>query len=69
MARTINGGTIVAPDHHHETVKKLFAQLTSRRQKAHSRGGRPDHALGSGDLLDSRLYRDGGALQDEADEE
>jgi hypothetical protein len=32
------GGRIVSPDQHHDTVKKLCAQLTSRRQKAHSSG-------------------------------
>jgi hypothetical protein len=38
VAKLIKGGRIAAPDRHHETVKKLFAQLTSRRQKAHSSG-------------------------------
>jgi phage terminase large subunit len=38
VAKLIKGGRIAAPDRHHETVKKLFAQLTSRRQKTHSSG-------------------------------
>lgn len=38
VAKAIKSGKIVCPDRHHETVKRLFAQLTSRRQKAHSSG-------------------------------
>ena len=37
-AKMIKCGKIVCPDRHHETVKRLVAQLTSRRQKAHSSG-------------------------------
>jgi hypothetical protein len=38
VAKMIKSGKIVCPDRHNETVKRLFAQLTSRRQKTHSSG-------------------------------
>jgi phage terminase large subunit len=38
VAKAIKSGRIACPDRHHDTVKKLLAQLTSRRQKAHSTG-------------------------------
>jgi phage terminase large subunit len=38
VAKALKSGKIVCPDRHHETVKRLFAQLTSRRQKPHSSG-------------------------------
>jgi hypothetical protein len=38
VTKGIKSGKIVCPDRHHETVKRLFAQLTSRRQKPHPSG-------------------------------
>jgi hypothetical protein len=38
VAKLIKSGKIVCPNRHDETVKRLFSQLTSRRQKTHSTG-------------------------------
>jgi phage terminase large subunit len=38
VVKAIKSGKIVYPDRYHDTVKRLFSQLTSRRQKAHSSG-------------------------------
>ena len=38
VVKAIKSGKIVYPDRYHDTVKRLFLQLTSRRQKAHSSG-------------------------------
>jgi hypothetical protein len=38
VVKAIKSGKIVYPDRYHDTVKRLFLQLTTRRQKAHSSG-------------------------------